>query len=94
MTELKTYYVWDAGIRWFHWLNLLCMLGLIAVGVAILRSFGTTPEVSRGRVFEQDQIARAAELGLGVNSPEQIELVTGDAESQEFASTVKKFLLA
>ena len=36
MTELKTYYVWDAGIRWFHWLNLLCMLGLIAVGVAIL----------------------------------------------------------
>ena len=31
MTELKTYYVWDAGIRWFHWINLLCMLGLIAV---------------------------------------------------------------
>ncbi len=36
MTELKTYTVWDAGTRWFHWINLLCMLGLIAVGVAIL----------------------------------------------------------
>jgi Ni/Fe-hydrogenase 1 B-type cytochrome subunit len=36
MTELKTYFVWDAGTRWFHWINLLCMLGLIAVGVAIL----------------------------------------------------------
>ena len=36
MTELKSYFVWDAGTRWFHWINLLCMLGLIAVGVAIL----------------------------------------------------------
>jgi len=36
MTDLKTYYAWDASVRWFHWINLLCMLGLIAVGVAIL----------------------------------------------------------
>lgn len=36
MTELKSYPVWDAGVRWFHWINLLCVLGLIAVGVAIL----------------------------------------------------------
>lgn len=64
-----------------------------AVGVAILRTLGTTPEVSRGRIFEQDQIARAAELGLGVNSPEQIELVTDDAESAELADKVKAELL-
>ncbi|MGB5177166.1 MAG: cytochrome b/b6 domain-containing protein [Gammaproteobacteria bacterium] len=38
MTDLKTYRVWDANIRWFHWLNLLCMVGLIAVGVAILNA--------------------------------------------------------
>lgn len=31
-----THTVWDAGVRWFHWINLLCVLGLIAVGVAIL----------------------------------------------------------
>jgi len=36
MAELKSYSVWDAGVRWFHWINLLCVLGLIAVGVAIL----------------------------------------------------------
>ena len=38
MTELKTYFVWDASVRWFHWINLLCLLGLIAVGVAILNN--------------------------------------------------------
>ena len=36
MTELKSYAAWDKSVRWFHWINLLCMLGLIAVGVAIL----------------------------------------------------------
>ena len=36
MTPLQTYPAWDAGVRWFHWINVLCMLGLIAVGVAIL----------------------------------------------------------
>jgi len=64
-----------------------------AVGVAILRSLGTTPEVSRGPVFEQDQIARAAELGLGVTSPDQIQLVTGDSESEAFAAKIRDILL-
>lgn len=64
-----------------------------AVGVAILRMFGTTPEVSQGRIFEQDQIARAVELGLGINSPEEIQLVTGDQESEAFAKQVSDILL-
>ena len=38
MTNLKAYFVWEASIRWFHWLNLLCMLGLIAVAVVILNA--------------------------------------------------------
>ena len=38
MNDLKTYSVWDSGVRWFHWINLLCMLGLIAVGVVILNA--------------------------------------------------------
>jgi uncharacterized protein (DUF362 family) len=63
-----------------------------AVGVAILRLLGTTPEISRGPVFEQDQIARAAELGLGVSSAKQIELVPGDAESKALAVQVKDIL--
>ena len=63
-----------------------------AVGVALLRYFGTTPEVSRGAIFEQEQIARAVELGLGVNSPDQIELLTADAASTAFASEIKAVL--
>ena len=38
MSDLKIYPAWDAGVRWFHWLNLLCLLGLIAVGVVILNA--------------------------------------------------------
>jgi uncharacterized protein (DUF362 family) len=63
-----------------------------AVGVAILRLLGTTPEVSRGKIFEQDQIARAAELGLGVSSPEEIHLVTDDSESKALADRVEDIL--
>lgn len=36
MRQLRTYPVWDAGVRWFHWINVICVLGLIALGVAIL----------------------------------------------------------
>jgi uncharacterized protein (DUF362 family) len=63
-----------------------------AVGVAILRLLGTTPEVSRGSIFEQDQIARAAELGLGVSSAREIQLITGDADSEAFAAKVRDIL--
>jgi uncharacterized protein (DUF362 family) len=65
-----------------------------AVGVAVLRYYGTTPQVSQGRVFEQEQIARAVELGLGVPSPDQIELVTDDAESAAYADKIRQILLA
>jgi len=64
-----------------------------AVGVAVLRFLGTTPEVSRGPIFKQDQIARAAELGLGVKSPAQIQIITGDAESETLAGKVGEILL-
>ena len=63
-----------------------------AVGVAILRFFGTTPAVSQGQIFEQGQIARAAELGLGVRRPEQIRIVTPDAESEAFAAGIRNIL--
>lgn len=63
-----------------------------AVGVAILRLLGTTPEVSRGPIFEQEQIARAAELGLGVSSAKQIQLVTGDDDSEALATRVTDIL--
>lgn len=64
-----------------------------ATGVAILRLLGTTPEVSRGPVFDQAQIKRAAELGLGAKSPSDIEYVTGDADSETFAGDVMDMMI-
>ena len=63
-----------------------------AVGVALLRHFGTTPEVSQGAIFEQEQIARAVQLKIGVTSPKQIELVTDDRESAEYAKQIRAVL--
>jgi uncharacterized protein (DUF362 family) len=63
-----------------------------AVGVAILRHFGTTPAVSRGAIFQQEQIARAVEMGLGVSEPSQIELITDDPESAAFAGQIREIL--
>jgi uncharacterized protein (DUF362 family) len=63
-----------------------------AVGVAILRYYGTTPEVAGGNVFGQEQIARAVELGLGVSDPERIELITGDERSAEFGRALTDIL--
>jgi uncharacterized protein (DUF362 family) len=63
-----------------------------AVGVALLRHFGTTPEVSQGAIFEQEQIARAVQLKIGVTSPKQIELVTDDRESAGFAKQIREIL--
>ncbi len=64
-----------------------------AVGVAILRLLGTTPEVSRGPIFEQEQIARAVELGLGIKSPTQIKFVTDNAESEDYVKRLEYILL-
>jgi cytochrome b len=47
MSENVTHYqVWDKTVRIFHWLNVLCVLMLIAIGVAILNSkaLGVTTE--------------------------------------------------
>lgn len=67
-------------------------IALDAVGVAILRLFGTTPEVSEGDIFAQAQIARAVELGLGIDSPTKIRFITDDVESQAYAETISTVL--
>jgi len=67
-------------------------VALDAVGVAILRYFGTTPAVSQGSIFQQEQIARAVELGLGVDGPEEIELITDDPESAAYAGEIQHIL--
>jgi uncharacterized protein (DUF362 family) len=63
-----------------------------AVGVALLRLHDTTPEVRRGRIFEQEQIARASSLGVGVDSAEKIELVPKDDHSRKASDAIRKVL--
>ena len=46
--NLKEYTVWDGSVRWFHWINVLAILGLIAVGTVILN--GKAIGVERVRV--------------------------------------------
>jgi len=50
---------------------------------------------SRGPIFQQEQIARAVELGLGVDRPEKIRLLVDDddIESQAYAILVQNQLL-
>ncbi len=64
-----------------------------AVGVALLRLHGGNRTISTGRVFDQEQIARAAELGLGARGPDEIELVTDDPESRVLADRVREALV-
>jgi uncharacterized protein (DUF362 family) len=68
-------------------------VALDAAGVAVLRLHGTTAEVSQGPVFGQTQIARAAELGIGIGSPEEIRFITDDRESAEYARRLEPILL-
>lgn len=67
-------------------------IAIDAVGVAMLRYYGTTPEVSKGKIFEQEQIQRAAELGLGATGVDQIEIVTDGGASEEFAEKIRSEL--
>ncbi|RLI68518.1 MAG: hypothetical protein DRP02_12470 [Candidatus Gerdarchaeota archaeon] len=69
-------------------------IAIDATGVAILRILGTTPEVMKGPIFEQEQIARAVELGLGINDPKDIEYITdGSAKSVALVEKIKEKLL-
>ncbi|HEY3287463.1 MAG TPA: DUF362 domain-containing protein [Gemmatimonadaceae bacterium] len=63
-----------------------------AVGVAMLKHLGANPAIMSRKIFEQEQIARAVELKLGVESADAIELVTADAASQKTANALRAIL--
>jgi len=64
-----------------------------AVGVAILRRYGTRPEVAAGPIFAQEQLARAAELGIGVGSAEAIALEGLDEAGRRAAEALRPLLV-
>jgi len=67
-------------------------IAIDAAGVAILKELGSNSAVMGKKIFEQEQIARAVELGLGVSRPQDIELVADDAEGKGYAGRLRKIL--
>jgi uncharacterized protein (DUF362 family) len=64
-----------------------------AVGISVLKMLGSNRHVMGAPVFNQGQIERAVELGLGVSGPEGIELLpAGDEESRTAAGRIRAVL--
>ncbi|HML05547.1 MAG TPA: DUF362 domain-containing protein [Methanobacterium sp.] len=63
-------------------------IAIDAVGVAILRNYGVKTGINKGKIFELDQIKRAVELGIGVKSADEIELIPLNEESQEDVTNI------
>lgn len=63
-----------------------------AVGLAMLKLLGANRTIMDRRIFEQEQIARAVELGLGAAGPDAIDIVTGDADSLACADALRGVL--
>jgi uncharacterized protein (DUF362 family) len=64
-------------------------IAIDAVGVALLRSYGTMRDVTEGGIFEQEQIARAAELEVGVGSAADIRLFPLDKTAESVVGRIQ-----
>jgi uncharacterized protein (DUF362 family) len=64
------------------------------VAIALLRSLGTTPAVSRGSVWQLEQIRRAVDLGLGAGNAGEIEILTVDAAGAALADDLRRIIEA
>jgi len=63
-----------------------------AVGLAVLKELGANDAIMGRPVFQQEQMARAVELGLGVQGPGEIELVSDDEAGTAYAATLRSIL--
>lgn len=63
-----------------------------AVGLAVLKSLGSNNQIMKPGIFEQEQIARAAEIGLGASSPSEIEVIPADEKSRQYRDQVVEVL--
>jgi len=63
-----------------------------AVGIATLKALGSNAAIMKRKIFEQEQIARAVELGLGVGSSSRIEIVRGDEKNRELGNRIVEIL--
>ena len=63
-----------------------------AVGVAVLKALGSNASIMNPKIFSQQQISRAVELGLGVTAASEIELVAANTESKDFCGQIQNIL--
>lgn len=63
-----------------------------ATGVAILKLLGSNESITKPKIFEQEQISRAVELGLGASSPSEIDLISADEKSKQYCDRVAEVL--
>jgi uncharacterized protein (DUF362 family) len=68
-------------------------IAIDAVGLSILKELCSNKDIMGRGIFEQEQIARAVELGLGITGPEEIEIITGDDQSSSYAEKMTEILL-
>jgi uncharacterized protein (DUF362 family) len=63
-----------------------------AVGLAVLKDLGSNEAIMSRGIFEQEQMIRAVEIGLGVGSADRIELITPDTASRAYADRLRAIL--
>jgi len=63
-----------------------------AVGVAILKELGSNAAIMDKPIFQQEQMARAVEVGLGVGGPDEIQLVSDDPAGTAYAERIQGIL--
>jgi uncharacterized protein (DUF362 family) len=67
-------------------------IALDAVGLAVLKDLGSNRDIMEKKIFEQEQISRAVELGLGVSSPADIEIIADDENGKQYSGRLKAIL--
>ena len=63
-----------------------------AVGVAVLKYLGSNDQIMNTKIFDQEQIARAVELGLGAASPADIEVMPAEDNSRNYRDRIVEIL--
>ncbi len=63
-----------------------------AVGLAVLKELGSNEAIMGRPIFQQEQMARAVEVRLGIQGPEEIALVSDDAAGTAYTAQLERIL--
>ena len=63
-----------------------------AVGLAVLKDLGSNDTIMGRPIFQQEQMARAVEIGLGIQGPDEIKLVSDDDAGRAYAAKLEGIL--